>query len=158
MSYTHKCPQCGKAVDPLRARAVALIDGNFLYFCSQSCRERLRAGRDATQEVSTQQILDVVDAEAKRPKKPEKPAPIRMTLPLPVPAEAETLSLVAEPSQSVRLPPEERAAVDATETDNEHDLEGEETRAGSPLTRLAIGVVVLLLVAGGLVLFFLRTS
>lgn len=58
MPYSHQCPQCHKAVDPLRARAVALIDGHFLYFCSQSCRERQRTGREATAEVSAVQIIE----------------------------------------------------------------------------------------------------
>ena len=58
MPYSHKCPQCGKPVDPLRARAVALIDGQFLYFCSMSCRERQRAGREQTLEVTSMQIVE----------------------------------------------------------------------------------------------------
>lgn len=58
MPYTHQCPQCRKPVDPLRARAVALIDGHFLYFCSTSCRERQRTGREATTEVSAVQIIE----------------------------------------------------------------------------------------------------
>ncbi len=35
----HKCPHCGKAVDPLRAPAVSVIEGRITHFCSPSCRE-----------------------------------------------------------------------------------------------------------------------
>ncbi len=62
MPYSQKCPQCGKPVDPLRARAVALIAGEFLYYCSTSCRERQRAGREATVEVTAAQIMHADDS------------------------------------------------------------------------------------------------
>jgi Cu+-exporting ATPase len=32
------CPGCGKAVDPLRAGQVAILDGGFRYFCGASCK------------------------------------------------------------------------------------------------------------------------
>lgn len=32
------CPGCGKAIDPLRAGHVAIIDGGFQYFCGPACK------------------------------------------------------------------------------------------------------------------------
>ncbi len=32
------CPACGKPVDPLRAGAVAIVGGRFLYFCERACK------------------------------------------------------------------------------------------------------------------------
>src|SRR5438874_2019647 len=34
------CPACGAEYDPLRARAVTVIDGHVRAFCSPACRER----------------------------------------------------------------------------------------------------------------------
>jgi len=39
------CPVCGKPVDPLRAGAVAIFDGAFVYFCSEACRSTFGAAR-----------------------------------------------------------------------------------------------------------------
>jgi YHS domain-containing protein len=35
---TGSCPVCGKPVDPLRAGAVGIYGGSFVYFCSDACR------------------------------------------------------------------------------------------------------------------------
>ena len=32
------CPGCGKAIDPLRAGQVAILDGSFRYFCGAECK------------------------------------------------------------------------------------------------------------------------
>ena len=32
------CPGCGKAIDPLRAGHVAILDGGFRYFCGAECK------------------------------------------------------------------------------------------------------------------------
>ncbi len=34
------CPHCNKPVDPLRAPAVSVVDGQITYFCSSKCREQ----------------------------------------------------------------------------------------------------------------------
>src|SRR5262245_14430344 len=34
------CPGCGAAFDPLRARAVRVVDGKVRAFCSTACRDR----------------------------------------------------------------------------------------------------------------------
>ena len=33
-----QCPGCGKAIDPLRAGQVAILDGSFRYFCGPDCK------------------------------------------------------------------------------------------------------------------------
>ena len=33
-----QCPGCGKAIDPLRAGQVAILDGSFRYFCGPECK------------------------------------------------------------------------------------------------------------------------
>src|SRR5215813_1429984 len=46
-----KDPICGKEVDPLRARGVAIADGEHFYFCSvEHKREFLRRRRDVWDE------------------------------------------------------------------------------------------------------------
>ncbi|MBN1769928.1 MAG: HAD family hydrolase [Deltaproteobacteria bacterium] len=42
------CPVCGKRVDPLRAGAVGIFDGTFVYFCSDACRATFGAARAST--------------------------------------------------------------------------------------------------------------
>ncbi|WP_394823423.1 HAD-IC family P-type ATPase [Pendulispora albinea] len=37
-SATHACPACGKKVDPLRAGEVAILEGQFFYFCDRNCK------------------------------------------------------------------------------------------------------------------------
>jgi cation transport ATPase len=58
MSEHVACRACGKAVDPLRARAVSIVLGRFAYFCDTTCKlqvqspdfaETLRPPRVATQ-------------------------------------------------------------------------------------------------------------
>src|SRR5689334_10320067 len=34
------CPTCGTAFDPLRSRAVTVVDGRVRAFCSTACRDR----------------------------------------------------------------------------------------------------------------------
>ncbi len=41
------CPQCGEEVDPLRARAVSVVDGRITHFCSAECREKLLRPKQA---------------------------------------------------------------------------------------------------------------
>lgn len=41
------CPACGKAVDPLRAPEVLLLDEGFRFLCSAECRVEFRAGKRA---------------------------------------------------------------------------------------------------------------
>lgn len=38
MSATTACPACGKAVDPLRAGHVAILEAGFQYFCDEACK------------------------------------------------------------------------------------------------------------------------
>lgn len=42
------CPVCGSRVDPLRAGAVGIFDGTFVYFCSDACRATFGAARAST--------------------------------------------------------------------------------------------------------------
>ena len=37
-SSSSLCPGCGKALDPLRAGHVAILDGGFRYFCGADCK------------------------------------------------------------------------------------------------------------------------
>ncbi len=37
-SSSSQCPGCGKALDPLRAGHVAILDGGFRYFCGAECK------------------------------------------------------------------------------------------------------------------------
>jgi len=37
-STTHACPACGKKIDPLRAGEVAILEGQFFYFCDRTCK------------------------------------------------------------------------------------------------------------------------
>ena len=41
------CPVCGATYDPLRARAVAVLDGRIRAFCSDSCKQRGARGVEA---------------------------------------------------------------------------------------------------------------
>lgn len=47
-SQSGGCPVCGKPVDPLRAGAVGIFDGTFVYFCSDVCRSTFGAARAST--------------------------------------------------------------------------------------------------------------
>ncbi len=49
------CPGCGQGLDPLRAGHVAILDGQFLYFCGPDCKQAYlkRQGRPPEEEVST---------------------------------------------------------------------------------------------------------
>jgi P-type Cu+ transporter len=38
VSASSSCPACGKALDPLRAGQVAILDGGFRYFCDAGCK------------------------------------------------------------------------------------------------------------------------
>jgi YHS domain-containing protein len=38
---THVCPACGSRVDSLRAGHVAILDGQFQYFCDERCKREL---------------------------------------------------------------------------------------------------------------------
>src|SRR5215468_5845714 len=38
----HSDPVCGKPVDPLRARGVAIVDGKTFYFCSTAHRDEFK--------------------------------------------------------------------------------------------------------------------
>jgi P-type Cu+ transporter len=38
-SASSSCPSCAKALDPLRAGHVAILDGGFRYFCNAACKE-----------------------------------------------------------------------------------------------------------------------
>ncbi len=42
------CPGCGKAVDPLRAGHVAILDGAFAYFCNAECKQSRFRGPAST--------------------------------------------------------------------------------------------------------------
>jgi cation transport ATPase len=52
-SSASSCPGCGKAIDPLRAGHVAILDGGFRYFCGAECKSQfvdvssMRASLDA---------------------------------------------------------------------------------------------------------------
>jgi len=35
---SHACPACGKPIDPLRAGEVAILEGQFFYFCDRTCK------------------------------------------------------------------------------------------------------------------------
>ncbi|MEO7095365.1 MAG: hypothetical protein ABI175_19065, partial [Polyangiales bacterium] len=39
-SSQRTCPTCGRAVDTLRAGVVAILDGQFAYFCSTDCKRQ----------------------------------------------------------------------------------------------------------------------
>ena len=127
MPYSHQCPQCRKPVDPLRARAVALIDGHFLYFCSTSCRERQRTGREATTEVSAVQIIEA--------------EPTGQYANLPASSSAQT----AQHDLS--------AYGDGALDDGENRLP---EPAGSGLFRWAVAAAVLVFTAAGLVVFLFK--
>lgn len=55
------CPGCGKAIDPLRAGHVAIVDGAFRYFCSRECKDGW-----ATGESSRKQALEAETREPPR--------------------------------------------------------------------------------------------
>jgi hypothetical protein len=40
MTTTATCPVCGRAVDPLRARAVGVKDGRVVAYCSAECQQK----------------------------------------------------------------------------------------------------------------------
>jgi cation transport ATPase len=51
------CPACGKAVDPLRAGQVAILGGEFQYYCDADCK------RDHVRSIRSGVMADVVTAE-----------------------------------------------------------------------------------------------
>lgn len=55
------CPGCGKAVDPLRAGHVAIVEGAFRYFCSRECKDGWASG-----ETSRKQALEAETREPPR--------------------------------------------------------------------------------------------
>ncbi len=52
------CPTCAKELDPLRAGQVAILDGQFLYFCNQACKA------DYFQVISSRLTIDARCAES----------------------------------------------------------------------------------------------
>jgi len=46
------CPVCGATYDPLRARAVAVLDGRVRAFCSESCKQRGARGVEPAPSLS----------------------------------------------------------------------------------------------------------
>jgi len=49
------CPGCGRALDPLRAGHVAILEGRFRYFCQTSCKQAylVAEGRPPQEDVET---------------------------------------------------------------------------------------------------------
>ncbi|HJU22055.1 MAG TPA: peptidoglycan DD-metalloendopeptidase family protein [Casimicrobiaceae bacterium] len=46
------CPVCGGTYDPLRSRAVAVLDGRVRAFCSNACKERGLSGVDSAPSIA----------------------------------------------------------------------------------------------------------
>src|ERR1044071_7970873 len=67
------CPTCGKPVDPLRARAVAVIDGKIVGFCSAGCaaeagaKQSVSAAASAGQRVETGPVVAVHSGKVRAP-------------------------------------------------------------------------------------------
>src|SRR4051812_39749635 len=63
------CPACGKAVDPLRAGHVAILDAKFFYFCDRTCKADYlgRTSLIPQEEVETAAPPEVAEALAARP-------------------------------------------------------------------------------------------
>ncbi|MDB4996596.1 MAG: Lead, cadmium, zinc and mercury transporting ATPase, partial [Myxococcaceae bacterium] len=51
------CPACARELDPLRAGQVAILDGQFLYFCNQRCKA------DHFQVISSRLTIDALTAD-----------------------------------------------------------------------------------------------
>ncbi|MBI5488425.1 MAG: HAD family hydrolase [Deltaproteobacteria bacterium] len=68
---TGVCPVCGKSVDALRAGAVGIYGGTFVYFCSDSCRATF-GGRGSSAPPSA---AEPPSAPVARPSAPSVPAP-----------------------------------------------------------------------------------
>jgi P-type Cu+ transporter len=51
------CPGCGRAIDPLRAGHVCILEGRFQYFCGASCKQHYMEvrGRPSEEDVETAQ-------------------------------------------------------------------------------------------------------
>ncbi len=45
------CPACGKAIDPLRAGQVAILEGRFHYYCDEACKRGHLRGREGAPAV-----------------------------------------------------------------------------------------------------------
>ena len=67
------CPTCGKPVDPLRARAVAVIDGKVVGFCSAGCaaeagaKQSVSSAAEAVQRVETGPVVAVHSGKVRAP-------------------------------------------------------------------------------------------
>jgi YHS domain-containing protein len=88
------CPGCGKAVDPLRAGHVAILDGRFAYFCDAECKAQRFRGPASTlspDEIETAAPPPVVIIGAPSSTTPTPP-PASASRPTPSPASAKPVS------------------------------------------------------------------
>jgi YHS domain-containing protein len=154
-----KDPICGKEVDTLRARAVGIFGGVTYYFCSQECKAKFTAPR---QSVGSEAIATERRVSPPPPSPPPSPPPVATTTPA---------TSTDEPMQKARSPirptngeagtPVVAPVVQiAPSPSPEAEAEADD---GEPLDRPArrsrgwLVVIVMLIIAGGVILFTLRT-
>ena len=140
------CPGCGKAIDPLRAGHVAILDGGFRYFCGATCKSLFvdvsskRASLDAmTAEppavASGPRQADLADEEAAdEPATDERhdatPATLRSTARIEAGAQAEG-----------EAEAEAQAEADAASAEDSSAAHDESAAAASPLTKRGANVL-----------------
>jgi cation transport ATPase len=114
------CAACGAPVDPLRAPVVAILDGRFVYFCSQACRARSDAISIAPPPTPT--LLT------------PPPPPVRVHLVEPRDVSAPTAPPATEAPQALE---EARARVDAATTAPKRSAAIESVSTPAPASALA---------------------
>ena len=142
-----KDPVCGKDVDTLRARAVAIFGGVTYYFCSAECKAKYADPRKAPREPSTGESRPstATAPPLKQLEKDEEGEPVRY-------ARSRIRRItgeVASPMVQIDLSPNKKPAAPSAEA--EEPLEP--ARSGRGWAWIA---VVMLLIAGGVIFYTLN--
>jgi cation transport ATPase len=128
-SSSRACPACGKPVDPLRAPVVAILDGRFVYFCSQEHKTQLGAlslpSRAPTATRPTPLLLHepltaIVTKTLPPPEPIAMPAPV--TLPSPAPRRQAPIEVDA-PETPIAAEEDPDRSDEALESRDDHEAE-----------------------------------